>query len=52
VKPEPKSINQYDLILAMAEYIRQHPDALLSKQIKQCKSQSDQIKLFQDFDLS
>jgi hypothetical protein len=40
------------MILAMAEYLRQHPDALLSKKLKQCKSQSEQIKLFHEHGLA
>lgn len=38
-------MNQYDMILTMSQYIRQNPTSQLSKDIKQCKSQSEQIIL-------
>ena len=44
-KQQPR-MNQYELVLAMTEYIRQNPDALLSTKLKLCKSQSEQVLLF------
>jgi hypothetical protein len=43
---ETPRMNQYEMVLAMTEYIRQNPDAPLSSKLKQCKSQSEQVLLF------
>jgi hypothetical protein len=44
--PKLPKMNQYEMVLAMTEYIRQNPDAPLSSKLKQCKSQSEQVLLF------
>ena len=44
-----KNYNQYELVLAMTQYIRQNPDADLSLKLKQCTHQSEQVKLFAAF---
>ena len=39
-------INQYELVLGMAQFIRKYPDDPIVQELKQCKSQSDQFVLF------
>jgi len=41
-----KNYNQYELVLAMALFIRQNPDDPLVLKLKQCRSQSEQNALF------
>ena len=36
-----KNYNQYEMVLAMALFIRQNPDDQLVLKLKQCKSQED-----------
>ena len=38
--------NQYDLVLAMAQFIRKNPDSPTSKRLKECKNQADQESIF------
>jgi hypothetical protein len=38
--------NQYELCLIMAEFIRQNPKSELAKKLKACKTQAEQIIVF------
>lgn len=46
-KKEPtERLNQYELVLAMTEYIRQNPDSPAVLKLKQCKGQAEQFAVF------
>lgn len=41
-----KSLNQYDLVLAMTAWIRKNSDDPRVSELKRCKCQSEQMALF------
>lgn len=41
-------MNQYQLALAITEWIRQNPDDYRVKELKQCTQQADQFKMFEE----
>lgn len=48
MKKDDNTLNQYELVLASTEYIRQNPDADLTKKLTACVHQSDLMKIFTD----
>jgi len=48
MKEDDNTLNQYELVLASTEYIRQNPDAALTKKLTACVHQSDLMKLFKE----
>jgi len=42
-----KNYNQYEMVLAMSLFIRQNPDDPRVLELKQCRSQEDQFKIFE-----
>lgn len=39
-------MNQYELVITMAEYIRQHPEDPVVPKLKACKTQAEQMEIF------